>query len=111
MKLTRSRLLALALACLFGTTAALAGTEKDIPVSKVPKKVLEAAAKAVPGIKFTEAEVQKTSKGIVYEIEGTAAGKKYEITVTAEGKVLKTEEDNDKEDEDEGMQDKKERSP
>ena len=73
--------------------------EKDIPLSKVPKVVLEAAQKAVPGIKLTEAEIQKTDKGTVYEVEGMADGKKYEINIAEDGKVLSVKEDKDDADE------------
>jgi hypothetical protein len=93
MKPLRTVVLALVCGCILGVTATLAGAEKDIPISKVPKKVLAAAEKAVPGIKFTEAEWKKTSKGIVYEVEGTADGKKYEINVTEEGKVLRVKQE------------------
>ncbi len=102
MKHICNLLLAVVLILLFGSTMALSEDEEDIPLSKVPKKVLAAARKAVPGIKFTEAEVEKTSKGLVYELEGTADGKEYEIEVSADGKVLEVEqEDDDDEDEDE----------
>ena len=81
-----------------GISVASAGNEEEIALSKVPKKVLEAAQKAVPGIKLTEAEVEKTSKGLVYELEGTLNGKEYEIKVSAAGKVLKIEKDDDDDD-------------
>jgi len=103
-----SRLLvAVVLTLMVGVTVAHAGEEEEIPLAKVPKKVLEAAQKAVPGIKFTEAEVEKTRKGLVYELEGTLDGKKYEAEVSADGKVLEIEEEDD--DEDEGRDEKEER--
>lgn len=83
-------------------TVANAQEEKEVPLNEVPKKVLEAAQKAVPGITLTEAEVETTRKGVVYEIEGTVDGKEYEIEVTAEGTVLEVEEEGD---EDDGEQD------
>ncbi len=78
------------------------GCEKDIPLDKVPTAVLEAAQKAVPGIKLTEAEVERTIKGLVYEIEGTLDGKEYEIEVSSDGKVLEIEDEdeNDKDNDD-----------
>ena len=76
--------------------------EEEIPLSKVPEKVLEAARKALPGIKLTEAEVEKTRKGVVYELEGSLGGKEYEIEVTAEGRVLGTEQEDEDDDEAEG---------
>jgi uncharacterized membrane protein YkoI len=91
----------LAVTLAVGISVASAGNEEEIALSKVTKKVLEAARKAVPGIKLTEAEVEKTSDGLVYELEGTLNGKEYEIKVSAAGKVLKTEiEDDDDEDDD-----------
>jgi uncharacterized membrane protein YkoI len=74
--------------------------EKEIPLNEVPDVVLKAAQKAVPGIVLTEAEVEKTPKGVVYEIEGTLDGKEYEIELSSDGKVLEIEEEeNDDEDE------------
>ncbi len=76
-----------------------AGREKDIPVSDLPKVVLDAVQKAVPGIEIEEAEVEKTSHGLVYEVEGEAGGKEYELHISADGKLLSTEMEDDDEDE------------
>jgi hypothetical protein len=84
-----SALMAVVLMLIVGVMDANAGKEEDIPLSDVPEKVLEAAQNAVPGIKLTEAEVEKTRKGLIYEIEGILDGKGYEIKVSADGKVLK----------------------
>jgi len=84
----------------FFVITAFAGIEKEIPLNEVPDVVLKAAQKAVPGIVLTEAEVEKTPKGVVYEIEGTLDGKEYEIELSSDGKVLEIEEEeNDDEDE------------
>jgi uncharacterized membrane protein YkoI len=80
---------------IFFVITAFAGIEKEIPLNEVPDVVLKAAQKAVPGIELTEAEVEKTTKGVVYEIEGTLDSKKYEIEVSSDGKVLEIEEDED----------------
>ena len=105
MKHPRNLFLALVLMFIVGTTVALSETEEGIPLSEVPKKVLAAAQKAVPGIKITGAEVE------VYELEGTLDGKEYEIEVTADGKVLEVEQENDEADvedtEDEDEEDEK----
>ena len=97
-------LVAVILTLTAGITIANAEKEEEIPISKVPKEVLKAAQKAVPGIKLTEAEVEKTKKGLVYDLEGTVDGKEYEIEVSAAGKVLEIEqegEDDKDDDEDE----------
>ena len=105
MKHIRNLLLALVLMFIVGTTLALSKTEEGIPLSEVPKKVLAAAQKAVPGIKITGAEVE------VYELEGTVNGRVYEIEVTADGKVLEVEQEDDDADnedtEDEDEEDEK----
>lgn len=82
---------------LFAATAvpARAERETEIALDKVPKVVLDAAEKAVPGIKLTEAEFTTTAEGRVYELEGVAGGKEYELHITAEGKVLDSEEAGD----------------
>jgi hypothetical protein len=84
---------------IIGATVALSATEREIPLSEVPEKILEAAQRAVPGIKLTEAEVEETKDGLVYEIEGMVDDKEYEIEVSADGEVLEVE---SVEDDDEG---------
>ena len=44
---------------------------------------------------MTEAEVERTLKGLVYEIEETLDGKEYEIEVSSDGKVLEIEEEDE----------------
>jgi hypothetical protein len=75
--------------------------EKEVPLSDVPAKALEAAQGAVDGINITEAEMEKEDGRTVYVFEGDANGKEYEIEVTPEGKVNEVEEkgkDNGKDD-------------
>jgi hypothetical protein len=66
----------IALAGTLGAHPAFPEIEEEIPLSKVPKKVMEAAKKAVEGIRITEAE--KIDRG-----------KNYEIEIAAKGKILK----------------------
>jgi hypothetical protein len=75
--------------------SAYAERETEIAIDQVPKVVLDAAEKAVPGIKLTEAEYTTKGEGRVYELEGTAGGKEYELHITAEGKVLDSDEADD----------------
>ena len=101
MKKQTNRIWLMAITLIFFVITAFAGIEKEIPLNEVPDVVLKAAQKAVPGIELTEAEVEKTTKGVVYEIEGTLDSKKYEIELSSDGKVLEIEEDEeDEEDED-----------
>lgn len=93
-------LLQLLILMLFGATVALPETEKEIPLSEVPKEIIAAAQEAVPGIELTEAEVEKTDKGLVYELEGTVDGKEFEIEISADGEVLEVESDEEEEDSD-----------
>ena len=100
MKKQTNRIWLMAITLIFFVITSFAGIEKEIPLNEVPDVVLKAAQKAVPGIELTEAEVEKTHKGVVYEIEGTLDGKEYEIEVSSDGKVLEIEEEeNDDEDE------------
>jgi uncharacterized membrane protein YkoI len=89
------RVLALVGMMILGSTVARAEKEKEIAISQVPQTVIAAAEKAVPGIKLTEAEVQKTEKGLVYEVEGSVDGQEYEITISESGEVLKVVQEND----------------
>jgi len=83
---------------LMSAVAGWSEREREIPLSKVPRIVIEAAEKQVPGIKLTEAEVEQRSDGEVYELEGSADGKQYEINISAEGVVLRTSAENDDDD-------------
>ncbi|MEE9466046.1 MAG: PepSY domain-containing protein [Candidatus Neomarinimicrobiota bacterium] len=91
-------LLQLLILMFFGATVALPETEEEIPLSEVPKEIIAAAQEAVPGIELTEAEVEKTRKGLVYELDGTVDGKEYEIVISADGEVLEIESEDDDED-------------
>ena len=95
MKKQNNNIWLIAITLTFFVITAFAGIEKEILLNEVPDVVLKAAQKAVPGIELTEAEVEKTTKGVVYEIEGTLDSKKYEIEVSSDGKVLEIEEDED----------------
>jgi len=94
------------------TTSVFAGCgEKDekIPLSEVPEVVLTAAQNAVEGIEITEAEIEKTGEGMIYELEGTVDGKIYEIEVSPDGKIIEVEqegvEDQDKDKDDDEDED------
>jgi len=93
MEKQSNKLWLIAITLILFVVTAFAENEKEIPLDKVPTAVLEAAQKAVPGIELTEAEVERTIKGLVYEIEGTLDGKEYEIEVSSDGKVLEIEEE------------------
>ena len=95
MEKQSNKLWLIAITLILFVVTAFAENEKEIPLDKVPTAVLEAAQKAVPGIKLTEAEVERTIKGLVYEIEGTLDGKEYEIEVSSDGKVLEIEEEDE----------------
>ncbi len=75
--------------------------EVEVALSDVPKKVIAAAKKAVPGIELTKAEKEKTKKGVFYELEGKLGDKEYEILITPAGKVIEIEVDDEADDEDE----------
>lgn len=66
--------------------------EEHIALESVPEAARVAAAKAVDGIKFEEAEVEAV---LVYELEGMADGKEVEIEVTSDGHVIATESEAD----------------
>ena len=99
MKKQTNRIWLMAITLIFFVITAFAGIEKEIPLNEVPDVVLKAAQKAVPGIVLTEAEVEKTLIGVVYEIEGTLDGKEYEIELSSDGKVLEIEEEENDDDE------------
>ena len=106
MKKQNNNIWIIAITLTFFVITAFAGIEKEIPLNEVPDVVLKAAQKAVPGIVLTEAEVEKTPKGVVYEIEGTFDGKEYEIELSSDGKVLEIEEEENDDDENDNDNDK-----
>lgn len=94
-----------------GAFAGCGDKDDKIPLSEVPDVVLTAAQNAVEGIEITEAEIEKTGEGIIYELEGTADGKIYEIEVSPDGKIIEVEQegaedqDKDKDDDDDEDED------
>lgn len=74
--------------------------ERDIPLSEVPEQVIAAAKAAVEGIILTDAEIEETRKGLIYEIEGYVGDTEYEIEITPEGEVIEVEIENDDDDDD-----------
>ena len=67
--------------------------EQEISLDKVPATVIQAAENALPGIRFTEAEIELEDGVEVYELEGEREGKQFEIEVTGDGTILEIEED------------------
>jgi len=108
VKAIHKLLIVLVVVFVAGCGTGRAGREKDIAVDKLPKAVLEAARKAVPGMEIEEAEVEKTSHGLVYEVEGEADGKEYELLISADGKVLSMQTEDDDKDDAKGKPEKEE---
>ena len=69
--------------------------ERPIPVSDVPANVLAAAQKALPGVAFTEAEVETENGATVYCLSGAKDGAAWEVEVAADGRVLEVEQEDD----------------
>ena len=66
-----------------------------VAVDKLPKAVVDAVKKAMPGVRITKAYLLKDGN---YFLDDVKVGKKeWDVTVTPEGKILKKEEmkDND----------------
>ena len=65
--------------------------EHDIPVSDVPKRVMDAARRAAEGIDFTEAEIVITPRRTFYELEGQTDDAEVEVMVSADGRQVEVE--------------------
>jgi uncharacterized membrane protein YkoI len=66
--------------------------EVEMPLSRAPEAVRDAALGAVPGIRLGDEVERKTRDGrVVYELEGEVGGEEYEITVSAEGELVEVE--------------------
>lgn len=88
------------LALVLGASVVVAGLSvssafaKDevIPVSEVPKVVMDAALREVPGLVVMEVERESKKDGSWhYELEGVVGDEKFEVEVSAEGVVLDVE--------------------
>ncbi|HMG14160.1 MAG TPA: PepSY-like domain-containing protein [Saprospiraceae bacterium] len=65
-------------------------TEREIPVSQLPKPVIEAINKSNPGWKITEADKTETAKnGLIYEAEIKSGFHKKVIAFKEDGTVVK----------------------
>ena len=62
---------------------------KEIALSEVPATVKSIVDKTVPGIKLTDAEIEKAGAVTIYELEGCTRDYEYELKVTQAGKVIK----------------------
>lgn len=71
-----------------------------MPLSELPAVVIAAAEAAVEGIVLTEAEVEESRKGMIYEVEGYVDETEYEIEIIPEGDVIEVEIENDHDDDD-----------
>lgn len=69
--------------------------ERKIPLSEVPKIIIDAAKKAVKGIELKEAEIEEENNTKIYELEGVANDKEYEVEIDEKGTVLYVEIDDD----------------
>lgn len=86
--------------CVIASAAWFTDKEREIPLSELPEEVIAAAEAAVEGIVLTEAEIEETRKGIIYEVEGYVDETEYEIEITPEGDVIEVEIENDHDDDD-----------
>ena len=69
-------------------------SRRTITVKDVPAAVMEASAKELPGVNFTEAWKNVEADGTLhsYEIRGrNAKGKIREVRIAADGKILEIE--------------------
>ncbi len=93
MKPTKSTirsLLAMLLLCWFLPMNSYA---KEIPLSEVPKRVIDAAREAIAEFEFLKAEREWEWGRIVFELSGVSAadGVFYEVEVSRRGKILEIE--------------------
>jgi hypothetical protein len=65
---------------------------ETVPLDQLPAGSLEAATKAVPGVKFDQARKAKFNGQDAFEIRGKdQRGKIREVEVSTEGKILEIE--------------------
>ena len=71
--------------------AAGRGDEKKVPLSEVPKVVLDAVRARFPGAELKEAEKEVDEDEATFEISLTAAGKHVTVSVDDEGEIEEIE--------------------
>jgi len=69
--------------------------EEVVPLEKVPDAIKKAATDAVKGLVLSKCEKETKGSAVIYELEGKADGKTYEVKVGADAKVIKVEQDED----------------
>lgn len=69
--------------------------EENIPLSSIPKAVMDTASSAVKGFEAEEASVEKEHGQMVYELKGKADGDECELNIAADGKMLQLEREKD----------------
>jgi hypothetical protein len=70
---------------------------EPIPVDKLPKVVVNAVKKDIPGARITKAaKIEKDGKIDSYYLDSVMVGKEvWDVTVSADGKTIKKEKSND----------------
>ncbi|MCX6275262.1 MAG: PepSY-like domain-containing protein [Bacteroidetes bacterium] len=73
----------------FSANGSWVETEKEIPVSQLPKAVAEAIQKQYPGWKITEADKTETAKnGTIYEADLKSGNMKKSLAFKADGTTV-----------------------
>ncbi|HRH36767.1 MAG TPA: PepSY-like domain-containing protein [Flavobacteriales bacterium] len=81
----------------FGAKGAWKETETEIKEAELPAAVRATLAKDYAGHKISECERVETPEGAVYEVEAEKGEQTFEVKLSADGKVLKVEEEKEKE--------------
>lgn len=82
-----SAVLALALAFALAAPAAAGDDEEEIPLDKLPKKVLDAVREQFPKGQLKSAVKGKDEDGAYFTVTLTQAKTEYDVTVSGAGKV------------------------
>jgi uncharacterized membrane protein YkoI len=69
--------------------------DEKVNVKDLPKAVLEAIEKRLPGAELLSAKKEKDDGRLQYEVKVRHKGQKYEVEVTPEGKILEVEREDD----------------
>ena len=88
----RKKMCVVALLGIFGLVACTSESTEQVPVDEVPRAVMGAVEKTLPGITIEKASRQIKDKTMVYKLEGElASGEEYEIEITEAGTVIEVE--------------------
>jgi uncharacterized membrane protein YkoI len=71
--------------------AAVARADEQVPLDKVPQKVMDAIKGRFPGAEINSVEKETENGKVVYDVELKQKGRKYEMDIQEDGTIVEIE--------------------